>query len=113
MPAPTSRCCSRSFFAGPHAYLFPYEAVLKWRPLIARGRKGAEDARPVDDVPPGVALAAEMQLLFGDSYYRGKLSSQYGPIRQWMDAPLVTASEAGHIWETRFAPLWALLEDVS
>jgi len=100
-------------FAGPHAYLFPYEAVLKGRPLIARGRKGAEEAPPEDDVPPGPALAAEMQSLFTDSYYRSKLSSRYGPIRQWMDAPLVTADQAGQIWNTRFAPLWALLETVS
>jgi hypothetical protein len=100
------------------AYLFPYDAVLKWRPLVARARRGR--TTPVEGLPAepspaeiGAALAAEMETLFRDSYYRGRLSSQHGPVRGWTEAPLVSASEAARLWERRFAPLWALLEDVS
>lgn len=100
------------------AYLFPYDAVLKWRPLVARSRRGR--VTPVDGLAAepsreeiGVALAGEMETLFRDSYYRGRLTSQHGPVRAWSEAPLVTAPEAARLWERRFAPLWALLEDVS
>jgi len=98
-----------------HDYLFPSDVVFKWRPLVPS--TGKRRAKTPDQAPEeasgeraGVELAAEMEKLFRDSYYRSWLSSQYGPVRRWEDAALPSALQAQQIWERRFAPLWELVE---